>query len=62
MVRYLANFVRTGDPNGPGLTEWPAQQKGQNQVLRLGDADIHMGGVSIAKLTHTMLTKPSVGE
>lgn len=62
MVRYLANFARTGDPNGADLPQWLPTEKGQNQVLRLGDADIRMGGVSIAKLTRTMMTKPNVGE
>ena len=62
MVRYLANFARTGDPNGADLPQWLPTEKGQNQVLRLGDKDIRMGGVSIAKLTHTMMTKPNVGE
>lgn len=62
MVRYLANFARAGDPNGQDLPQWLPTEKGQNQVLRLGDADIRMGGVSIAKLTRTMMTKPNVGE
>lgn len=39
-----------------------ACEKGQTQVLRFGDRDITMGGVSVARLTHTMLTKPNVGE
>ena len=62
MVDYISNFVKNGNPNGPGLTEWLPMEKGQNLVMRFGDEDMHMGGVSLAKLTRTMLTKPSVGE
>ena len=62
MVSYLTNFAKTGDPNGPGLAEWLPVKKGQNRVMRFGDKTAAMGYVSIAKLNHTMRTKPSVGE
>ena len=62
MVQYLTNFARTGDPNGGGLTRWEAVRKGQSRVLRLGEGETRMGGVNIAKLTHTMLTNKAVGE
>ncbi len=62
MSTYLTNFAKTGDPNGDGLTKWLPAQKGQNKVLRLGEKETHMGGVSMAKLNYTMLTNKAVGE
>lgn len=62
MVRYFSNFIRTGNPNGADLPQWLPMKKGQSRVMRFGDKDIHMGGVSISKLKYTMLTKPAVGE
>ena len=26
MQNYFANFIKTGNPNGSGLVEWPAAQ------------------------------------
>jgi len=37
MVRYWAQFAKTGDPNGPDLPPWPAFQKGSEAYLELGD-------------------------
>ena len=62
MVEYLTNFARTGNPNGGGLPAWAPIEKGQSKVLRLGEGETRMGGVNIAKLTHTMLTNKAPGE
>jgi len=36
MQSYLLNFVRTGDPNGEGLPDWP-QNLTSSQVMEFGD-------------------------
>jgi para-nitrobenzyl esterase len=35
MVRYWTQFAKTGDPNQPGLPEWPAFQKGSEAYLEI---------------------------
>ncbi|HEY0966059.1 MAG TPA: carboxylesterase family protein [Opitutaceae bacterium] len=32
---YFVNFIKTGNPNGPGLPEWPTYASGQRQVIGL---------------------------
>ena len=33
MQEYFANFVKTGDPNGPGLPAWPTFDTGQRMTI-----------------------------
>lgn len=47
--QYWVNFARTGDPNGPGLPEWPAfAELGQNEAMIL-DADGSGRGPAISQ-------------
>ena len=36
MGSYWVNFVKTGDPNGPGLPAWPAYLQTDKQVVEIG--------------------------
>ena len=35
MIQYWANFVKTGNPNGPGLPGWPSYNTYTHQTLSL---------------------------
>ncbi len=37
VMAYWVNFARTGDPNGPGLSEWPVYRRASDVSLDLGD-------------------------
>lgn len=42
MATYWTNFVKTGNPNGGGLPDWPKSHgENQYQVLHLSGKDIH---------------------
>ena len=62
MMDYIANFVKTGDPNAEGLPVWLANTKNQDKVMMFTDKEIEMGKPSKLKLFYTMLTNKAVGE
>ena len=35
ITSYWTNFAKNGDPNGPGLAQWPAYDAKSRQILRL---------------------------
>ncbi|MFZ0808194.1 MAG: carboxylesterase family protein [Candidatus Sulfotelmatobacter sp.] len=45
MSSYWVNFARAGDPNGPGLPQWPAFANAESKVQYL-DYPITVGGVA----------------
>ena len=51
MSSYWVNFARSGDPNDPGLPEWPAFTNMENNVQYLGDPITVRGVANIDTMT-----------
>ncbi len=43
MQAYFVNFIKTGNPNGPGLPEWPAYRADNNYQRMRIDVESHAG-------------------
>jgi para-nitrobenzyl esterase len=46
MSSYWSNFAKTGDPNGPGLPQWPAYTPDSHTTMELGE---HVGAIPAAE-------------
>ncbi|MBQ6333552.1 MAG: carboxylesterase family protein [Erysipelotrichaceae bacterium] len=57
MLDYLANFVRSSDPNGDGLPIWRKTDQNNRKVLCFTMKETKMGNSSYLKLLKNMLTK-----
>jgi para-nitrobenzyl esterase len=57
LMGYMANFARTGDPNGPGLPKWQPCSGGKRRVLCFKPSGTAMGGTPYLRMTRNMLTK-----
>ncbi len=58
MTACLANFARTGNPNGDGLPVWEKAKKGlRTNVLRIGPDGTRMGHAAYGKMLRNFLTK-----
>ena len=44
LTPYWLNFIRSGDPNGPGLPTWPKFTAGAQQHVRFSDAGVTTHG------------------
>ena len=57
MMDYLANFSRTGDPNGAALPVWIKKDRRNGKVLCFRPEGTKMGRPSYPKMIKNMLTK-----
>ena len=57
LAQYLANFARTGDPNGKGLPEWKRASRGRARVLRIAPEGTATGRADYVKMTRNLLIK-----
>jgi para-nitrobenzyl esterase len=45
MNGYWSNFIKTGNPNGEGLTQWPVYEKSSGNIMEIGGQSIVSPGL-----------------
>ena len=55
MIDYISNFVKTGDPNGSGLTQWESATTEDQKFIHFGDEAPSMVEPDIEALSATQL-------
>jgi len=40
MHRYVTNFIKSGNPNGPGLINWQSFQQAPESILELNSSGV----------------------
>lgn len=59
MIGYISNFVRTGNPNGKGLSKWTPVTDISKKSLHFGDKKAAMFEPSLDELKKTQQTHPA---
>ena len=62
MRAYWVNFARTGDPNGPNLTEWPAFTAATERVMQFDTIASVRPTPNIAQLKALGATTPGASQ
>jgi para-nitrobenzyl esterase len=60
LVSYTVNFVRSGDPNGPGLPQWPAFHTTHDPVMHFGEKAAAVADLPTERMA-MMEAAPAVG-
>ena len=61
MMDYFTNFIRTGDPNGKDLPNWPPYQKSKNRFMHFDVGECVAKKPPVGKIFHTTFFKKKQG-
>ena len=58
---YVANFIKTGDPNGGSLTRWPAMTSDNKVIMDLGDRVVASRAIPVGADSVIAAGRPPAG-